>query len=152
MKILSTICLVLLMTTAAYAEDFALGVILGDPSGLSGKMKLNGAHSMDGALAYSSGKHSGMQFHADYLWDRARSWSTTQGPLDMYYGLGGRLISYNDDKDKSQISIGPRGSLGLNFNINNPNIEFFGELAMILEVTPNMTADLDAGIGARIRF
>jgi len=152
MKIISTICLIMMMTTAAYAENFGLGVILGDPSGLSGKMKLDGAHSLDGALAYSSGKHSGMQFHATYLWDRARSWGTTQGPLDMYYGLGGRLISYNDNKDKSQISIGPRGSLGLCFNINNPNIEFFGELAMVLEVTPSISADLDAGVGARIRF
>jgi hypothetical protein len=70
----------------------------------------------------------------------------------MYYGLGGRLISYNDNEDRGKISLGPRGSLGLNFNINNPNIEFFGELAMILEVVPSIAADLDAGIGARIRF
>jgi hypothetical protein len=153
MKLLSTLfATLMLMATAAHAEDYALGVILGDPSGLSGKAKQDGAHSIDGALAYSSGKHHGMQFHADYLWDRARSWGTTQGPLDMYYGLGGRLISYNDDHDNSKLSIGPRGSLGLDFNINNPNLEFFGELALILEVSPEMTADLDAGIGARIRF
>lgn len=151
MKLLSALLAVLMMTSAAHAQDFGLGVILGDPSGLSGKMRMDGNHSLDGALAYSSGKHAGMQFHADYLWDRARSWGTTQGPLDMYYGLGGRLISYNDD-NKSQISIGPRGSLGLSFNINNPNLELFGELAMILEVTPSISADLDAGVGARIRF
>jgi len=152
MKILSAICLVMMMATAAHAEDFGLGVILGDPSGLSGKMKLNGNHSLDGALAYSTGKHHGLQLHSDYLWDRARSWGTTQGPLDMYYGLGGRLISYDDDKHESKMSLGPRGSLGLSFNINNPNIELFGELALILEVIPDVTADLDAGIGARIRF
>lgn len=151
MKLLSALFAVLMMTSAAHAEDLGVGVILGDPSGLSGKMKLDGNHSIDGALAYSSGKHSGTQFHADYLWDRARSWGTTQGPLDMYYGLGGRLISYSDE-NKSKISIGPRGSLGLSFNINNPNLELFGEIAMVLEVTPSMSADLDAGVGARIRF
>lgn len=152
MKILSTICLVLMVTTVAHAENFGLGVILGDPSGLSAKMKLDGSHSLDGALAYSTGKHHGLQFHADYLWDRARSWGTTQGPLDMYYGLGGRLISYDNDKHESKVSVGPRGSLGLSFNVNNPNIEIFGELALVLEVVPEMTADIDAGIGARIRF
>jgi hypothetical protein len=155
MKMLTIIYLSLVslsMVSVAHAENFGLGIILGDPSGLSGKAKFDDRHSVDGALAYSSGKHSGMQFHADYLWDRARSWGTTQGPLDMYYGLGGRLISYNDRDDKSQVSIGPRGSLGLSFNLNNPNLEFFGELALILEVIPSMTADLDAGIGARIRF
>lgn len=152
MKLLSALFAVFLMTSAAHAEDFAVGVILGDPSGLSAKMKYDAGHSLDGALAYSSGKHSGMQFHVDYLWDRARSWGTTQGPLDMYYGLGGRLISYNDDRDKSQISIGPRGSIGLSFNVHNPNIELFGELAMVLDVAPSISADLDAGVGARIRF
>lgn len=153
MKLLSTLFAALMLTaTVVHAENYALGVILGDPSGLSGKVKYDNNHSIDGALAYSTGKHSGMQFHSDYLWDRARSWETTQGPLNMYYGLGGRLISYNDDHDNAKVSIGPRGSLGLNFNVNNPNIELFGELAMILEVAPSMTADLDAGVGARIRF
>ncbi len=153
MKLLSILFTALILTTTvAHAENYALGVILGDPSGLSGKMKYDNSHSIDGALAYSTGRHSGMQFHSDYLWDRARSWETTQGPLNMYYGLGGRLISYNDDHDNAKISLGARGSLGLDFNINNPNIELFGELALILDVAPSMAADLDAGIGARIRF
>lgn len=152
MKMSVMICLLFATGSVASAEDFAVGVILGDPTGLSGKVKLNERHSIDGALAFSSGKHSGAQIHADYIWDRARSWGTTEGPLNMYYGLGGRLISYNDDRNSSKISIGPRGSLGLDFNINNPNIEFFGELALVLEVVPSITADLDAGIGARIRF
>lgn len=152
MRMLAVISFLMLSVSLAQADDFGLGIILGDPTGLSGKMKLNESHSVDAALAYSSGKHSGTQIHADYLWDRARTWATDQGPLHMYYGLGGRLISYEDKDDKSQISLGPRGSLGLNFNINNPNIELFGELAAILELTPSITADIDAGLGARIRF
>lgn len=150
MKILAMVSF-LLMSSLAQAENYAVGVILGDPTGLSAKMKLDGSHSLDGALAYASGHHSGTEFHATYLWDRARSWGTTEGPLDMYYGLGGRLVSYTSN-DESKISVGPRGSIGLNFNINNPNIEIFGELAMVLELTPSIGADLDAGIGARIRF
>jgi hypothetical protein len=156
MKILAMISLLLMTAAVGHAatanEDFGLGVILGDPTGLSAKMKLDQAHAIDGALAYSSGKHHGAQIHADYLWDRARSWETTQGPLYMYYGLGGRLITYNDSDDKSQISLGPRGSLGVSFNFFNPNIEVFGEGAIILEIAPSIAADLDVGIGARIRF
>jgi len=158
MKMLTILSLLVLSFSWAQAanhsadDDYAVGVILGDPTGLSAKMKLNNEHSLDGALAYSSGRHHGTQIHSDYLWDRARSWETTQGPLYMYYGLGGRLISYTDKDDHSQISLGPRGSLGLDFNIFNPNIELFGELALILEVVPSITADVDAGIGARIRF
>ncbi|HEY8269587.1 MAG TPA: hypothetical protein VIG33_01760 [Pseudobdellovibrionaceae bacterium] len=149
---LTTVFIGVFKAPLAHAENFGLGIILGDPTGLSAKAKLDERHAIDGALAYSSGRHSGLQLHMDYLWDRARSWGTTQGPLNMYYGLGGRLITYNDREDNSQISLGPRGSLGLDFNINNPNLEFFGELAMILELIPSIAADLDAGIGVRIRF
>jgi hypothetical protein len=151
MRIFSIVIVFVFAALSARAEDFGVGVILGDPTGLSVKMKMDGAHSLDGALAYSSGRHSGLQFHGDYLWDRARSWNTKGGPLSMYYGLGGRVISYKNDRN-SEVSVGPRGSLGVSFDLNNPNIELFGELAMILEVAPSMTADLDAGIGARIRF
>lgn len=143
-------------TAHAQSEQFGLGVILGDPTGLSGKMKWDESHSVDMALAYSSGRRSGLQLHADYLWDRARSWGTAEGPLDMYYGLGGRIITYderkNDGRRESLVSIGPRGAIGLSFNINNPNLEIFGELAAILEIAPSVGVDLDAGIGARIRF
>jgi hypothetical protein len=152
MKLLTLISFLILSVSVAKAEDFAVGIVLGDPTGLSGKVKMDGAHSVDGALAYSSGKHSGTHFHADYLWDRARSWETDKGPLYMFYGIGGRLNSYNDNDHRSQVSLGPRGSIGLNFDIHNPNLELFGELAMILEVTPSITADIDAGVGVRIRF
>jgi hypothetical protein len=152
MKLFTLISILILSGSFANAEDFAVGIVLGDPTGLSAKVKMDGAHSVDGALAYSSGKHSGTHFHGDYLWDRARSWQTDKGPLNMYYGLGGRLNSYNDDDRRAQVSLGPRASIGLNFDIHNPNLELFGELAMILEVTPSIAADIDAGVGARIRF
>lgn len=146
------IVLMSLFSSFAFAENFGLGVILGDPSGLSMKMKLDEGHSVDGALAYSSGWHHGLQFHADYLKDRARTWHTNGGgPINMYYGIGGRLISYNDDR-KDLVSLGPRGVMGLNYDIVNPNIEFFGELALVLDVVPSIGADIDFGVGARIRF
>ncbi len=151
MKFLLVVSLSLL-SSLAFAEDFAAGVILGDPSGLSVKMKMDEGHSLDGAFAYSSGKHHGIQFHADYLRDRARSWHTSGGgPINMYYGIGGRIISYDDSK-KSEVAIGPRGSLGLNYDFFNPNVEVFGELALVLEVAPSVDADIDFGVGARIRF
>jgi hypothetical protein len=134
------------------ADTFGLGFILGDPTGLSGKMKMDQRHSVDAALAYSSGRRNGLQLHGDYLWDRARSWGTTEGPIDMYYGLGGRFISYTNSDHKDEMSIGPRGSIGVAFNVNNPDLELFGELAAILEIAPSVGVDIDAGIGARIRF
>lgn len=151
---------ILLFATASMAnaiegskEQFAIGVILGDPTGLSGRAKFDGEHSVDAAIAGSTGRWPGLHLHADYLWDRAHAWETTQGPLFMYYGLGGRIISiHDDDSNNGKLSAGPRGSLGILYNFNNPNLELFGEGALILDIVPEIDVDLDIGIGLRIRF
>ena len=148
----SMLALSLMMTHHAQA-DSALGVVLGDPTGFSGRTSLDGQHSLEGALAYSTGHHSGLHVHGTYLWDRARVFSVERsGPIEMYYGLGLRLISINSGKHDGDIAIGPRAPLGVVYKINNPNLEFFGELSLALDVAPDTDVDLDAGVGIRIRF
>lgn len=147
--------LTLSMTMTIYAKaDSAIGVVLGDPSGLSGRTSLDGQHSLEGALAYSSsGDHSGVHIHATYLWDRARVFTIEDsGPIEMYYGLGARLITIDSGKHDGEVAIGPRAPLGLLYNVNNPDLEIFGELSLALDLTPDTDVDLDAGIGVRFRF
>ncbi|MFS4461088.1 hypothetical protein [Bdellovibrio sp. HCB2-146] len=132
--------------------DAAVGVVIGDPTGLSGRVGLDGQHSLEGALAFSTGRYTGLHLHGTYLWDRARSWATSEGPLDLYYGLGVRVISINKGDYDGDVAIGPRAPLGLIFNLHNPNIEIFGELSLALDIAPRTDVDLDAGVGVRIRF
>lgn len=132
--------------------EAALGVVIGDPTGLSGRVALDGRHSLEGALAYSTGHYDGLHIHGTYLWDRARSFSTTEGPIDLYYGLGVRLIAVNRGSQDGKIALGPRAPLGLLYNFNDPNVEIFGELSLALDLTPKTDVDLDVGIGVRIRF
>lgn len=139
------------LTQQAHAAN-ALGVVIGDPTGLSGRMGLDGQHSFEGALASSSGTYDGLHIHGTYLWDHARSFATHQGPIDLYYGLGLRLISIRHGKYDGDTAIGPRAPLGLIYNFHNPNLELFGELALALDITPKTDVDLDIGIGLRIRF
>lgn len=150
-KYFYTLITTVLLTSPAMASN-ALGVIIGDPSGISGRMEWDSRHSIDGALAYSTGYHNGLHIHGTYLWDRARSWSTAQGPIDMYYGLGLRMISITKGSDDGKLSFGPRAPVGLIYNFNDPDIELFGELALALDLTPKTDIDLDVGFGARIRF
>lgn len=132
--------------------DAALGVVIGDPTGVSGRLGLDSQHSLEGALAYSSSHYEGLHVHATYLWDRARSFATSQGPLELYYGLGARLISINKGKYDGDTALGVRSPLGLLYNFHNPNVEVFGELSLALDVVPKTDVDLDVGIGVRIRF
>ncbi len=80
--------------------DAAVGAVLGDPTGLSARVGLDNAHSLEGALAYTTGHHEGLHLHATYLWDHARSFATEGGgPIELYYGLGLRVITINSGKD-----------------------------------------------------
>lgn len=135
----------------AYADN-AIGAVIGDPTGLSARFGLDNSHSIEGALAYSVGRYRGLHIHGTYLWDKARAFETTEGPLYMYYGIGARLISINHGDHDGDLAVAPRAPLGILYNFNNPNIEIFGELSLAIDLTPSTDVDIDAGIGVRIRF
>ncbi len=62
--------ILLLLASSAMAQDrgFGLGVILGEPTGLSGKYWTSSTNAIDGGLAWSF-RHAGFfHVHADYLW------------------------------------------------------------------------------------
>ncbi|KYG69918.1 hypothetical protein AZI85_15960 [Bdellovibrio bacteriovorus] len=140
------------LTFKAYA-DSAVGVVIGDPTGVSGRLGLDGKHSLEGALAYSSGHYDGLHIHATYLWDRARTFAVQRGgPIETYYGLGVRLINFNKGEHDGELAIGPRAPLGLLYNIDNPDIEIFGEVSLAVDLMPETNVDLDLGIGVRLRF
>ena len=42
--------------------------------------------------------------------------------------------------------------LGLSYKISNPNLEFFGELALAFDIAPETNLDLEGGLGIRYRF
>lgn len=145
-------CVVFLYQNAEAKEQMAVGAIIGDPTGLSGRYTLNSRHSVEGALAYSTGFYNGLHLHGTYIWDRARSFETTEGPIELYYGIGARLIMVSRGKEDGKIAFGPRAPIGLIYNFSDPNIEVFGELSLALDLTPKTDVDLDVGFGARIRF
>ncbi|MFM6929241.1 MAG: hypothetical protein ACKOX6_12310, partial [Bdellovibrio sp.] len=135
-----TLALAFLTGNSAHAES-ALGIVIGDPTGLSGRTNLDAEHSIEGALAVTSEHYHGLHLHGTYLWDQARTFHLQNSkPIYMYYGLGARIISIDRDKHDGEIALAARAPIGVLMKINNPNLEFFGELAAALNVTPNVDA------------
>ncbi|QDK37524.1 hypothetical protein [Bdellovibrio sp. NC01] len=149
--VLSFLAVELLTIENAHADN-AIGVVLGSPTGASGRFGLNDGHSIEGAVAYAFGEWDGLEVHGTYLWDHARTFGTKEGPIEMYYGLGARLIMINSGKHDGEVAVGPRAPIGLLYNFHNPNIEVFAELSATLDIAPKTDVDLDAGIGFRVRF
>jgi hypothetical protein len=67
------IILLLLLGTISPAQDkgYGIGIVLGEPSGLSGKYWLNNTNALDFGLGFSftSFNNSRIQLNRDYLWN-----------------------------------------------------------------------------------
>ena len=139
--------------------DFGLGLIIGDPTGLSGKGFVSETNAIDFAVGFGllGGDH--LHVHADYLWHfDIKRWSSAQ--LDLYLGVGPKLgMHFHDGPgwdrgrgDEDWIGIGARGPFGLAMRFLEDPFDIFLEVAAGLWIVPDPHFDLDAAIGARYWF
>lgn len=152
MKLILSLCL-LLISQIGFAREYQLGVVLGAPTGISGKMELEKNKAVDAVVAYSLEHDRALEIHSDYLIENAYSFNIkAPSPLELYYGIGGRLIVIHGGSHDGDLAFGPRAPIGVNYKIVNPNVEFFGELALAFDVVPETSLYLEGGIGIRYRF
>ena len=119
-----------------------IGIILGDPTGLSLKFWQSNTTAFDAAFAWSIGKKGNVLLHANYL---VHSWQgVSRGSLALYYGLGARIIFADDPV------FGARIPLGLQYIIPSTRLSFFAEVAPTLDLIPSTSFDVNGGIGLRI--
>ena len=131
----------------ARANELGVGVMLGVPTGLNGKYWLNGERAIDGGLAYSLGKNSDLNIHSDYLFHKKAAFYFDEvHPLDLYYGVGGR-IEFDDD-----IELGVRIPVGVAHRFSEHPVDIFGEVAPIVELIPKTGLELHLAVGARYYF
>ncbi|MEQ1722998.1 MAG: hypothetical protein ABL930_07455 [Pseudobdellovibrio sp.] len=147
------IAMMLLLPTVSFSQEVQLGVIVGSTTGLSGKYDLGNDRAIDAALAYKFDNVNGLSLHADYLFNRARTFNVGEvSPINFYYGLGARLINIIDGSDNGKTRLGVRVPFGIYYTVNNPNLELFGELVPVLDLAPRTDVYVDVGLGFRIRF
>jgi hypothetical protein len=153
-------CLVLAVwISQAQERRFGLGVIIGEPTGLSAKLWTSSTTAFDFGLGWSVGgdrigKYNGdytggsrVHFHMDYLWHSFTAISSTER-FPVYYGIGGRVNSgagYNS-------SAAVRGVLGIAWLPHETPIDVFLEIVPSLQLTSSTGFAIDAGLGARYFF
>lgn len=121
-----------------------LGVMIGEPTGISLKSWTNNRNAFDLGLAWSLSGKDAIHIHADYLWHK---WLDVQdGSLAFYYGVGGRAVFADD------AFIGLRIPFGLNYLAPEAPIGFFVEVAPIVDFLPDTDGDANGGIGVRYYF
>jgi len=139
------ISLSFLLISSSYSqnEKLGLGIVLGEPVGISAKLKSGFYNAFDFAAAWSARENRTMVLQADYVWHNVDHTNVESGRFPFYYGLGVRLIFLNEPK------FGIRVPFGLNNQFTNAPVDIFVELVPILDITPSASFNLGAGLGAR---
>lgn len=130
----------------AQPKGLGLGVIIGEPTGISFKKWMNKSQAIDGALAWSFGDKDALHLHADYLFHNRRLLHIDQHSIPFYYGVGGRF-RFEDNN-----TFGIRFPLGLTFFLVEVPIDLFVEIVPIMNLAPETDLDLNVAIGARYYF
>lgn len=151
------LCLLLAAGAARAQDDFGIGVILAEPTGLSAKLWLNENEAIDAAAAWSFSDYSSFQFHADYLmhrFDLFRNVDTTVGRPALYFGAGGRLKLGEDNGrgNDADDRLGVRVPVGMTYLFAQAPFDVFGEVVPVLDIAPDTELDFNAAIGGRFYF
>ena len=170
--LLSVVTLLFAVTAPSFAQqkDWAIGLRLGEPTGLNIKKYFGKGNALDinigsyggfyGNRAYRNGfyRNAGISIMANYLWQK--DISDVDG-LQWYYGLGGQLTSRryyyvkNNQQDyyENNVGLGATGMIGIEYFISNSPISVFADASPYIELFPAVFfINIQAGIGGRFNF
>lgn len=141
------------------AEDgIGLGVILGEPTGISVKKWLGVDTAIDAAAAWSFSENDSFQLHADYLIHNfsVLQTGTIGGKLPVYFGVGARIKLENNDnwqgRNNNDTLLGIRIPFGISYLFAKAPVDIFAEIVPVLDVIPDTDFDINGAIGARFYF
>jgi hypothetical protein len=154
MRFLRGALLFLAGASLAHAEWLGLGVMVGEPSGLSAKSWLDKTHAVDLGLAWSLSGDTDLQVHADYLIHNFSllADSGIKGKMPFYYGLGGRLRLREGSGDKGKDKLGVRIPLGVSWSPPDTQLDVFLEVVPVVDLIPDTEAALNGALGVRFWF
>jgi len=130
-----------------------VGIILGEPSGLSAKYWFNPAHAVDLHLSFDFSDDAFAVVSNYLLHFNVFQLDSQSIDLPVYVGGGGKF-SWRDSQRQNddQISLGARIPAGLSLILLQAPLEFFAEVALGFKILPSTSGDIDGGLGVRYYF
>jgi len=130
---------------AQNAGDFGAGIVLGSPTGATGKFWLNGSRALDFGL----GVNQKLSLYGDYLW---HSWAVlpqpAEGKLPVYLGLGAQI----GESSRHDNSLGLRAVAGIAYWLPRNPVEIFLDITPVFHLSSGEGADIDLSLGLRYYF
>lgn len=154
----------IVQTAAAQSNGFGLGIMLGSPTGISGKAWTSSENAVDFGVAWGGLGRGGSYFHlhGDYLFHNFSLIPVNSGRLPLHFGPGLRLRSWSGGRywingryhpsPGGHARLGVRFPVGLTYIFDGAPVDIFLEAAPTLDLIPGTTFDVDAAIGVRYYF
>ena len=134
---------------------WALGLMVGQPSGISAQYRLDHAKALQAVLAYGL-LQTNLYMGVDYTQNFYRITSLTS---DIYWGLGAFAYTYSgpirhnkNDTIQSSGGLGARLSVGMIYIIPNAPFQIFAESGLRSFLIPNVSLTFDIALGLRYQF
>lgn len=143
--ILISFAILLSLNALSQGSGLGLGLIIGEPTGLSAKIWTSEKTAVDAGVAWSFVDNGFLHLHADMLL-HSFVIDVDKGQLPLYYGLGAKLVLAND------LGLGIRIPFGMAYLFESAPIDIFIELVPVLDLIPATTFNFEGGIGARYYF
>ena len=142
----------LLSAPAAAQGPFGLGVVVGEPSGVSAKYFLDARHAVDLALDFSV-VDDAFYVHGDYVLHVPSLLAGLPGGRWLaYVGVGGKVKVRERKKDRDEAGLSVRVPLGVAWMPKAAPIDVFLEVVPGVQVLPSTDPDVDVGLGVRWFF
>jgi hypothetical protein len=159
-------------TEVGYSRQYGVGAVVGDPTGLSGKIWVGQTNAIDlGVGFYGYGYRGGCftdrdgrlvcdhrtgygstSVHADYLWE-SKLVAGSKAQLDWHIGAGARALFIGDPCGSGCWDVGVRGPIGLDLTFTQPSfLEVFIEIAPAVYLVPGAFFAMEGGLGVRGYF
>jgi hypothetical protein len=142
------VLLAVLWSAPARAESgsFGLGLIVGQPTGITGAYQLTDRTAIDAAVGFELFDDRDVYLHVEFLWYLPTLVSTGDLELSAYLGIGGFFVSHNDPV------FGARAPFGLSLDFRSVPLQIFAELSVLLPIVPDVDLAVRGAAGFRYYF
>lgn len=131
---------------------FGLGVLLGEPTGVSAKLLMGSRNAADLGLAWAFGNEL-FAVHADYLFSFPGLVVVKGADVPPFVGLGAYLHAVGAPRDGgTDVAFGVRFPVGIAHLFTSAPIEVSLELVPCLVLVPGTDFNLQGGIAVRWYF
>ncbi len=130
----------------ARERSFGLGIMLGEPTGLSAKLWTGEKTAFDAGAAWSISENGAAYLHANYLLHNFNLLTVERGSFPFYYGIGGAVRVAKNER------AGVRIPLGLAYIIEGGAVDIFLEIVPLIVLVPDTNFSIHSGLGVRYFF